>query len=149
MTSESGKNASGQEAFGCMVPGTPVVESPAASATDVTSTAARAGTMVAPEVDKAETSAPPTIEGEGGDRGTSDPQLAPGLQGIIDEGTESVNDEDRCLYLGTPWEAVVVTDHNDLETFKEAACMIGIMLLVRTFVDPLRLLLQILEYREI
>jgi hypothetical protein len=124
-TSESEKNASGQEAFGSKVPGTPVVESLAASAADVTSTAAGAGTTAAPEVDKAGTSAPPTTGGEGGVRGTSDPQPAPGPQGIIDEGMESVNDEDRCLYAGTPWEEEVTTDRRDLETFKEAARTIG------------------------
>jgi hypothetical protein len=37
-TSESGKNASGQEAFGSKVPGTPVVESPTTLAADMTST---------------------------------------------------------------------------------------------------------------
>jgi hypothetical protein len=50
---------------------------------------------------------------------------------------ELVNDEDRYLYTGTPWEAEVVTDHRDLETFKEAARTIGTMLLVRTFTIPL------------
>jgi hypothetical protein len=57
MTSESGKNATGQEAFGSKVPETPVVESPAASAVDVTSAAAEAGVTVASEADKAGTSA--------------------------------------------------------------------------------------------
>jgi hypothetical protein len=44
---------------------------------------------------------------------------------------KAVNDEDRCLYAGTPWEAEVITDHRDLEKFKEAAHAIGTMLLVR------------------
>jgi hypothetical protein len=86
---------------------------------------------------------PPTTGGEGGARGTSDPQLAPGPQRIIDEGMESVNDEDWCLYAGSPWEVEVVTDRHDLETFKEATRTIRTMLLVRTFVDPLRFLLRV------
>jgi hypothetical protein len=59
---------------------------------------------------------------------------------------ESVNDEDRCLYAGTPWKAEVVTDHRDLATFKEAARTIGTVLLVRTFSIPLGFLLRVLEY---
>jgi hypothetical protein len=148
-TSESGKNTSGQEAFGSKAPGTPVVESPAASAADVMSTTAGAGTTATPKADKAGMSAPPATGGEGGNRGTSDLQLAPGPQGIIDEGMESVNDEERCLYAGNPWEAEVVTDHRDLETFKKAAHTIRTVLLVRTFADPLRFLLRVLEYREV
>jgi hypothetical protein len=119
MLSKSGKNASSQVAFGSKAPETPVVESPAASVVDITSTVARAGTMAAPEADKAGTSAPPTTRGEGGDRGTFDPQPTPGPKGIIDEGMESVNDEDQCLYAGTLWEAEVVTDRHDLEMFKD------------------------------
>jgi hypothetical protein len=45
---------------------------------------------------------------------------------------EAVNDKDRCLYTGTPWEAEVVTNHQDLGTFKEAVHTIGTVLLVRT-----------------
>jgi hypothetical protein len=48
-TLESGKNASGHEAFGTKAPETPVVESPAALASDVMSTAAGVGTTAAPE----------------------------------------------------------------------------------------------------
>jgi hypothetical protein len=73
MTSDSGKNASGQEAFGSKMPGTSVMESPAASATDVTSAAVGAGTTAAAEADKARTSAPPTAKGEGGKLCTTGP----------------------------------------------------------------------------
>jgi hypothetical protein len=70
MTSWGTKNASGHEAFGSMALEMPVVESPAASAADVTSTATGVGTTVAPEANKA---------GDGGDDlGTSNPWLAPG-----------------------------------------------------------------------
>jgi hypothetical protein len=60
-----------------------------------------------------------------------------------------VNNEDRCLYVGTPWEAEVVTDRHDLETFKEAAHTIGTMLLVRTLAMFLWFLLQLLECHEV
>jgi hypothetical protein len=116
--SESGKNASGQEAFGTKAPEVPVVESPTASAVDVTSAVTRAGTTMASEADKAGTSAPPTAGGEGGNRGTSEPQEEPPSGGIFAKGLEAVNDEDRCLYAGTPWEAEVVTDRRDLEKFQ-------------------------------
>jgi hypothetical protein len=71
-TSGSGKNASGQEALGSKVPETSVVESLVASAADVMSATAGARATAASEADKGGTSAPPTTEGEGGDRGTSD-----------------------------------------------------------------------------
>jgi hypothetical protein len=62
---------------------------------------------------------------------------------------ESVNDDDRCLYVGTPWEAEVFIDCRDLETFKETTCTIGTMLLVRTFTVCLGFLLRVLEYRGV
>jgi hypothetical protein len=96
-TSESGKNISGQKAFGSKAPEMLVVESPAASAADVTSTTAEVGTMAVLEADKADTSAPPTTGGGGSDLGTSGPQPTPGPRRIIDEGIKLVNDEDRCL----------------------------------------------------
>jgi hypothetical protein len=148
-TSGSGKNALDQEAFGSKVPETPVLESPAAPAVDVTSAAAGAGATVASEADKDGTNAPPTTEGEGGDCGTSAPQEVPPPWGIIDEGMEAVNDEDRCLYAGTPREAVVVTDRQDLETFKEVARTIRTVLLVRTLAEFLWFLLELLEYHEV
>jgi hypothetical protein len=130
-TSESRKNASGQEAFGTKAPEVPVVESSVASAANVTSAAAGAGATVASEADKVGTSAPPVARGEDSDRGTSEPHEEPPSGGIFTEGMEAINDEDRCLYAGTPWEAEVVTDRRDLEKFKEAAHTIGTVLLVR------------------
>jgi hypothetical protein len=55
------------------------------------------GATAASEADKAGTSAPTATEGEGGDRGTSEPQKVPPPRGIIDKGMEAVNSEDRCL----------------------------------------------------
>jgi hypothetical protein len=62
---------------------------------------------------------------------------------------ESVNNEDRFLYAGTSWEAELVTDRRDLETFKEAARTIGTVLLVRTFTISLWLLLRVFECRKV
>jgi hypothetical protein len=56
---------------------------------------------------------------------------------------EAVNDEDQCLYAGTPWEAEVVTDRRDLETFRETARMIRTVLLVRTLAEFLKFLLRV------
>jgi hypothetical protein len=123
--SESSMNTSGQEAFGSKMSEMPVVESPAASATDVTSAAVGAGTTAASEADKAGTSAPPATEGEGGDLCTTSPQPAPGPQAAVEEGTWSEDDQHRCLYVSTPWEAEVVADRRDLEEFKEASRTIG------------------------
>jgi hypothetical protein len=53
----------------------------------------------------------------------------------MEEGTQSKDDQHRCLYVGTPWEAEVVADHRDVEEFKEASRMIGRVLLVRALVD--------------
>jgi hypothetical protein len=149
MTSERGKNALGQEAFGSKLPETPVVESLAASAADVTSATIGAGTMAASEAERVGTSAPSTAGAKGGDLGASGPQLASGPQGVMEEDTRSMDDEDRCLYAGTPWEAEVVTDRRDLETFKEAAHTIGSMLFVRALVDLLRFLLLVFECHEV
>jgi hypothetical protein len=90
------------EAFGSKVLETPVMDSLAASTADVTSATAGAGATAASEANKARTSAPPATGGESGDRGTSNPQEEPPSWGILDEGMEAVNDEDRCLYVGTP-----------------------------------------------
>jgi hypothetical protein len=148
-TSESGKNASCQEEFGSKLPKTPVVESPAASTANVTSTAVGAGTTASFEADMAGSSAPPTTGGEGGDLGTYGLQAAAGPQGDMEEGTRSVDDQDRCLYAGTPWEVEVITDRRDLDEFKEAARTIGRVLLVRYLVDLLRFLLRVFECREV
>jgi hypothetical protein len=148
-TSESGKNASGQEAFGTKAPQTPVVESPASLAADVTSEAAGVGTVAAPETDKAGTSAPPTTEDEDDDRGTTGPREELPSRGIFVEGMEAIDDEYRCLYAGTPWKAEVITDRRNLEKFKEVAHTIGTVLLVRILAKFLLFLLRLLECHEV
>jgi hypothetical protein len=74
MMLESGKNASGQEAFGSKAKETSVAESPAVSTADVTSSVGRTGATAAFEADKAGTNTAPTTEEEGGDLCMADPR---------------------------------------------------------------------------
>jgi hypothetical protein len=67
----------------------------------------------------------------------------------MEEGARSVDDQDRCLYAGTPWEVEVVTDRRDLETFKESTHTIGSVLLGRALVDLLTFLFQVFGCREV
>jgi hypothetical protein len=123
--------------------GTPVVESPAASAANVISAAGGAGATAASDVDKAGTNTPPTVECEGGDLCTTGPQLVLGPQAAMDEGTRSEDDQHRCLYVGTPWKAEVVADRRDVEEFKEASRMIEHVLSVRALVEIFDFLLWV------
>jgi hypothetical protein len=81
-TSESGKNVSGQEAFGSKAKGMPLEQSPAVSTADVTSAAIGTGATVISTTEKAGTSTAPPTEGKQGDlcmadpRPTLDPQTA-------------------------------------------------------------------------
>jgi hypothetical protein len=122
------------------MPETPVVESPAISSADVMSTAGGAVATAASKVDKAGTSAPPAAAGEGSDLCTTGPQPAPGPQAATEQDTRSEDDQHRCLYVGTPWEAEVIMDRRDMEEFKEASPTIGHVLSVRTFVNPFEFL---------
>jgi hypothetical protein len=115
----------------------------------VTSATAGAGATTTSKADKVGTSAPPAASGEGGDRGTSETQEELSSGGIFVEGMEVANNEDRCLYAGTPWEAEVVTDRRDLEKFKEVAHTIGTMLLVRVLTRFFWFLLWLLECHEV
>jgi hypothetical protein len=67
----------------------------------------------------------------------------------MEEGARSVDDQDRCLYVGTPWEAKVVTDRGDLEAFKEAPRTIRSVLLVRALSDLHRFLLRVFGSHEV
>jgi hypothetical protein len=125
------------------MPETLVVESSVISAADVTSAAVGAGTTTASEADKAGTSASPATEGEGGDLCTSGPLPAPGPQAAVEEGARSEDDQHRCLYVGTPWEAEVIADHRDVEEFMEASRTIGCVRPVKALVDLLRFLSRV------
>jgi hypothetical protein len=67
----------------------------------------------------------------------------------MEEGTRSEDDQHRCLYVSTPWEAEVVADRYDLDEFKDASHTIGRVLSVRALVDLLGILLRELECREV
>jgi hypothetical protein len=122
------------------MPEMPVVESPTISATDVMSTADGAGATAASEADKAGTSVPPAAKGEGDDLCTSGPLPAPGPQAAMEEGARSEDNQHRCLYVGTPSEAEVVTDRRGVEEFKEASRTIERVLSVWALIDPLEFL---------
>jgi hypothetical protein len=36
-------------------------------------------------------------------------------------GTSVEGDDDRCLYIGTPWGNDIITDRRDVDDFKEAS----------------------------
>jgi hypothetical protein len=90
---------------------------------------------------------PPPASGEGADLYTSVPQPASGPQEAVEEGARSEDDQDWCLYVGTPWEAEVIADRRDLDEFKEASRAIGRVLSIRVLVDLLEFLLRVLERR--
>jgi hypothetical protein len=77
------------------------------------------------------------------------PTTGAGPQAAVEEGARSEDDQHRCLYIGTPWEAEVVDDRRDLDEFKEASCVIGCVLLVEGLVDLLKFLLLVFECREV
>jgi hypothetical protein len=139
-TSDSGKNASGQEAFRSKVKKKPVEQSPAVSTADVTSATVGAGATATSAAGKAETSNAPATEGEQDDLCMTDPRMMPNLQASKVGGAHVEDDAHRCLYVGTPWEHEVVADHRDVDEFKEALCMIGRVLSVRVLAWVLEIL---------
>jgi hypothetical protein len=60
------------------------------------------------------------------------PLPAPGPQVAVEERAWLEDDQHRCLYVGTPWEAEVVAVRHDVEELKEASRTIGHVLSVRT-----------------
>jgi hypothetical protein len=97
-TSESGKNVSGQEAFGSKGKEEPVEQLPAVSAADVTSLAAGVGGMTAFAAEKDGASAAPPAGGEQDNLCMADPQ--PALDPQAGEvGRANVGSDNRqCLY---------------------------------------------------
>jgi hypothetical protein len=67
----------------------------------------------------------------------------------MEVGARSVDDQDRCLYAGTPWQTEVVTKRQDLDTLKEVAHTTRSLLLVRAIANLLRFLLCVLESRKV
>jgi hypothetical protein len=70
----------------------------------------------------------------------ADPRPMPDPQTAEAGGARVEDDAHWCLYIGTPCEEEVITDHRDVDEFKEASRMIGRVLSVRTFVWVLRTL---------
>jgi hypothetical protein len=130
-TSESGKNASGQEAFGSKAREVPVEQSPVVSTADVMSSVIRAGATAASVAEKAGTSTAPPAEGEQDDLCMADLRRTPDPQTAEAGGARTEDDAHWCLYVSTPWEEEVAANHRDVDNFKEASHMIGRMLSVR------------------
>jgi hypothetical protein len=131
VTSDSAKNASGQEAFGCRGREALVEQSPAVSTAEVSSQALGAGATVASEVEKGATSTTPPVGGQQDDLCVSDPPTTLGQQAAEVGDTDVEVDDNRCLYAGTPWENDVVIDRRNVYDFKEESRMIARMLSVR------------------
>jgi hypothetical protein len=140
MTSESGKNTSGQEAFGSKAKETPVEQSLVVSTADVTSAAVGTGAMAASAAKKAGTSTTPPTEGEQGDLYMADPRPTPDPQTSKAGGARVEDDMHWCLYVGTRWEEEVVANRRDIDEFKEASRTIGRVLSVRVLAWVLEIL---------
>jgi hypothetical protein len=116
-TSESGRNASGQEAFGRKTKEALMEQSPAVSIANVMSLAVGAGATMVSVTEKVGISATPPIRGEqdglcmADPRPTQDPQVAKA------GGARVEDDIHRCLY--------VTTDRRDIDEFKEVSRTIG------------------------
>jgi hypothetical protein len=139
-TSESGKNASGQEAFGSKAREALMEQSPAVSTANVTSSVIGAGVMAASAEEKAGANTAPPAEGEKDDLCMTDPRPTLDPQTVEVGGARVEDDAHWFLYVGTPWEEEVTADHRDVENFKEASCMIGRVLSVRSPVLVLEIL---------
>jgi hypothetical protein len=148
MTSESGNNTSGQEAFGSKAKETLVAESPTVSTADLMSAASGSRVMAASEADKAGTSTTPATEEEGGDLFMADPLPTLDPHAAEAGGTHVEDDVHRCLYVGTPWEAEVIADRRDVDEFKEASRIIELVLAVRFLAKTLNFLLWVVVSRE-
>jgi hypothetical protein len=129
--SKSGKNASGQEAFGRKVKETPVEQSPMVSTADMTSATVGTGAMVTSTAKKTGTCTAPPTEKRQGDLCMAEPRPTPDPQTTEAGGAHVEDDPHQCLYVGTPWEEEVITDRRDVDEFKEASCTIGRVLSVR------------------
>jgi hypothetical protein len=110
---QSGKNASGQEAFGSKAKETPVAELSTVSISDVMSTTGGIGVTAASEADKAETSTAPATEEEGGNLCMADPLPTSDPEAAEVRGARMEDYAHRCLYV-TPWEVEVIADRRDV-----------------------------------
>jgi hypothetical protein len=114
----SAKNASGQEAFGHKGKEVSVEQLPTTSTADVSSQVLRARETAAPEAGKGGASGAPPVGGHQDDLCMSAPLPALDQQTVEVGGPSLEGDNDRCLYVGTPWENDVITDRRDVDDFK-------------------------------
>jgi hypothetical protein len=108
-------------------------QSPAASAADVSSQTLGAGATAASEAEKGGASDAQPVGGHRDNICMSAPW--PTLeQQIAKSGRPGLdNDNDRCLYVGTPWENDVIADHRDIDNFKKVPRTIAWTLSVRAW----------------
>jgi hypothetical protein len=95
--SESGKNASGEEAFGSKRKEVPVEQSLAVSAEDVTSSVIGAGATAVSAVEKAGTGTIPPTGWEQDDLCMADPQLTSNPRTAEAGGAHTEDDAYRCI----------------------------------------------------
>jgi hypothetical protein len=100
-TSESAKNASGQEAFGSKGREAPMEQSPVVSTVEVTSSAIRAGVTAAFAAEKVGTSTALPAGGDQDNLCMVDPQPTLDPHDAEVGGARAEDDGDRCLYVGT------------------------------------------------
>jgi hypothetical protein len=108
--SESPKNASGQEAFRHKGRRASVEHPPAASVADCSSQASTAGGLAAPEVEKV--AADNAQQAEGLQSGLCMSTSLPAQDHEVVEvgGPGNMEEDDKCLYVGTPWEDEVIAE---------------------------------------
>jgi hypothetical protein len=115
--------------FGCKGKEALVEQLPVVSTVDVTS---RAGATSKSVAEKDGVSAALLVGGRQDDLYMTDSQLTLG-QHVVEAGVTNVEDDNnRCLYIGTPWENDVITNRCDVDTFKEVSHVIAQTLAVRT-----------------
>jgi hypothetical protein len=132
MMSESAKNTLGQKAFGHKGGKVPVERSPAASAADVLSQALGAGGVATSVAEKVVVVDAHQIGGPQDDLCMSAPPPSQDRQTTEAGGPRLEEEDNRCLYVGTPWEDDVISNHRDVDEFKAAQRTIARTLSVRT-----------------
>jgi hypothetical protein len=129
-TSDSAKNAFGQEVFRHKG-GNALVESlPVTSAAGISSQALETAGVAASEAKKISTGGAQQVEGLQSDLCMAglppvQEQQAGGASRPRDE-----EEDDRCLYVGTPWEDDVIADRRDIDEFKAVHQTIARTLLI-------------------
>jgi hypothetical protein len=108
-------------AFGHRWKEVPEEQSLAASTSEASSQALVVVAVATLKVEKGGASTTPLVGGQQDDFCMTDPPPTLGQQVAEVGGTSVEGDDDRCLYVGTPWENDVVTDCHDANDFKEVS----------------------------